>query len=525
MKRKSSLLAHLRYDLPAGLVVFLVALPLCLGVAVASGASPFAGIIAGVVGGLVVGALSGSPLSVSGPAAGLTSIVALAIENLGQYEVFLTAVVLAGAMQLLMGYLKAGVIGNFIPNAVIKGMLAAIGIILILKQIPHFFGYDAVPEGDEAFLQPDQNNTFGEIFSALEHITPMAVVVGAAGLIILMLYEIKAIKDAPLSRFLPGPLAVVLSGVCINGLALRFNSGSAIADSHRVGLPVFNSTSDLLREIRLPDWTALGSPEMWTIALTIAIVASIESLLSLEAVDDLDEEKRISSPNRELVAQGAGNIVSGLLGGLPVTSVIVRSSANVNAGAKSKLSTIVHGILLLASVLLFSKVFNLIPLASLAAILIFTGYKLAKVGLFKAYYQKGWAQFLPFIVTVLAIVFTDLLKGVSIGLLLGVFFIIRSNFRTAISVIKDDDRYLIRFKKEVSFLNKSVVKTTFVKIPDDTAVLLDATRADFVDQDIIDLVNDFIIHAPTRGIRVYVKRRNGQEEIFNDVTRLVFRDA
>lgn len=524
MERKSSLFAHVRYDLPAGLVVFLVALPLCLGVAVASGASPFAGIIAGVIGGLVVGALSQSPLSVSGPAAGLTSIVALAIENLGQYEIFLMAVVLAGVMQLLMGYLKAGVIGNFIPNAVIKGMLAAIGIILILKQIPHFFGYDADPEGDEAFMQPDHSNTFSEIFSALEHITPMAVVAGALGLIILMVYEIKAVKNAPLSRFLPGPLAVVVSGIFINALANRFNPGSAISESHLVGLPVFNSASDVFGEIRLPDWTAIASPDMWTVAVTIAIVASIESLLSLEAVDDLDEQKRISSPNRELVAQGAGNIVSGLLGGLPVTSVIVRSSANVNAGAKSKLSTIVHGVLLLASVLLFSKVFNLIPLASLAAILIFTGYKLAKISLFKEYYRKGWGQFLPFIVTVLAIVFTDLLKGVAVGLLLGVFFIIRSNFRTAVSVIKDDYRYLIRFKKEVTFLNKSLVKTTFARIPDETAVLLDATRADFVDQDIVDLVNDFIIHAPTRGIRVYLKRRNGKEEIFNDITQNVFRD-
>jgi len=524
MNRQKSPFSFLQNDLPASIVVFLVALPLCLGVAVASGASPFAGIVAGIVGGMVVGSLSGSQLSVSGPAAGLTSIVALAIDKLEHYEIFLLAVVIAGALQILMGALKAGVIGNFIPNSVIKGMLAAIGIILILKQIPHFFGYDADPEGDESFLQPDQHNTFSEIVQSLQYITPLAIVCGLVGIGILMMYETKLVKKQAFLKYIPGPLVVVSVGVLINEVAGALNPELKIASSHLVSLPEFQHPGDVLGQLRFPDFKSIANPDMWTVALTIAIVASIESLLSLEAVDDLDEQKRISPSNRELMAQGVGNMTSGLLGGLPVTSVIVRSSANVNAGAKSKLSAILHGVLLLISVLIFSRIFNLIPLASLAAILVFTGYKLAKISLFREYYQKGHMQFIPFIVTVIAIVFTDLLKGVAIGMVLGIFYIIRSNFRTSVAVIKDEFRYLIRFKKEVSFLNKSLVKNTLLRIPDDTAVLLDPTKADFIDQDIVELVNDFIIHAPTRGIRVYVKKQAGKPEIFNDISNNQFRD-
>lgn len=524
MNRQKSTFSFIKNDLPASIVVFLVALPLCLGVAVASGASPFAGIIAGIVGGIIVGSLSGSQLSVSGPAAGLTSIVALAIDKLQHYEIFLLAVVIAGALQILMGVVKAGVIGNFIPNSVIKGMLAAIGIILILKQIPHFFGYDADPEGDESFLQPDQQNTFSEIIQSVQFITPMAIVCGLVGIVILMIYETKVIKRQPFLKFIPGPLVVVTMGVVINEVVGIFQPELKISASHLVSLPEFQQTGDVMKQLRFPDFSALANTDMWMVALTIAIVASIESLLSLEAVDDLDEEKRISPSNRELIAQGVGNMASGLIGGLPVTSVIVRSSANVNAGAKSKMSAILHGVLLLISVLVFSQIFNMIPLASLAAILVFTGYKLAKVSLFREYYHKGHAQFIPFIVTVVAIVFTDLLKGVAIGMVLGIFYIIRSNFRTSVSVIKDEFRYLIRFKKEVSFLNKSLVKNTLLKIPDEAAVLIDPTKADFIDQDIVELVNDFIIHAPTRGIRVYVKNQAGKPVVFQDITNNQFKE-
>lgn len=524
MKSSTSLFKSLKNDLPASVVVFLVALPLCLGVAVASGASPFAGIVAGIVGGVVVGFLSGSNLSVSGPAAGLTSIVFLAIENLKMYEVFLLAVVLAGALQIAMGIFKAGVIGSFIPNSVIKGMLAAIGIILILKQIPHFVGYDADPEGDESFFQIDSSNTFSEIVNSLNHITPLSVVIGLLGIAILIFYETPKIKRLAFTKFLPGPLLVVIMGIGVNELSKLLFEGFTIEPSHLVALPILNTTSDLVGQLRLPNFGAITNPQVWVVAFTIAIVASIESLLSLEAIDDLDPEKNISPPNKELIAQGVGNMVSGFVGGLPVTSVIVRSSANVQSGAKSKMSTILHGIFLLLAALFLGTLMNKIPLSALAAILIFTGYKLAKLTLFKEFFAKGYNQFIPFIVTVLAIVFTDLLKGVAIGILISIFYIVRSNFRASITVIKDESRYLIRFKKEVSFLNKGMLKSILAKIPSDTAVLLDPTKADFIDLDIIELVNDFIINAQSREIRVYIKKNPGRPEIFHDITNNIIKN-
>lgn len=514
MNSKNSLFSSMKYDIPSSVVVFLVALPLCLGVAVASGANPFAGIVAGIIGGIVVGSFSGSNLSVSGPAAGLTSIVALAIQDLKMYEVFLLAVVLAGAIQILMGVLKAGVVGNFIPNAVIKGMLAAIGIILILKQIPHFIGYDVDPEGDQTFVQSDSNNTFTEILNSFHHITPLALIIGMLGALILIVYEQKKIKSLTLTKFIPGPLLVVAMGIIVNEVAIRFFPSWSIEADHLVALPLVQSSSDLLAQIRLPHFTAISNPAVWTVAITIAIVASVESLLSLEAIDDLDPEKQVSPTNRELVAQGIGNMTSGLIGGLPVTSVIVRSSANVQSGAKSKLSTILHGVFLLCAAVFLGSFMNKIPLASLAAILILTGYKLAKISLFKEFYSKGFNQFIPFLVTVVAIVFTDLLKGVAVGMLISIFYIIRSNFKSAVMVIKDETRYLIRFKKEVSFFNKGMLKLLLARIPSNASVLLDPTKSDFIDLDIIDLVNDFIINSKSRGIKVYTKKRTGKDQYF-----------
>ncbi len=514
---------HLGSDIPASIVVFLVALPLCLGVAVASGADPFAGVVAGVIGGMVVGLISGSNLSVSGPAAGLTSIVAMSIESLGAYELFLTAVVIAGILQVLLGIVKGGIIGDFIPNSVIKGMLAAIGIILILKQIPHFFGYDVDPEGDNTFIQPDNKNTFTEILESLTHITPLAVVIGLIGIAILIVFEQKKIKQAKWSIYIPAPLLVVLAGIIVNEYALSNHAIYAISNDHLVNLPVFHSIWEVTGKVVLPNLNGIGNYHVWITGFTIAIVASVESLLSLEAVDAIDPQKNISPSNRELIAQGSGNIVSGLIGGIPVTSVIVRSSANVNAGGKTKASSILHGLWLLLSVLFIAPLLNKIPLAALAAILIFTGYKLAKISLFTTYYKKGMNQFLPFLITVLAIVFTDLLKGVAIGIIVGLFYTIRSNFRTAITMYKDEFRYLIRFKKEVTFLNKGTLKKILTRIPDNSAVLIDPTKADFVDADIKDLVNDFIIHAPARNVRVYIKKLDGKEEIFDDSTKNILK--
>lgn len=511
-------------DIPSAVVVFLVALPLCLGVAVASDAAPVAGLIAGIVGGIVIGFLSGSSLSVSGPAAGLTAIVAAAIGKMPSYEVFLLSVVIAGIFQLILGFAKAGIIGDFIPNSVIKGMLAAIGLILILKQLPHLVGWDANPEGDETFLQADTANTFSEIFRALNHISTGAVIIGLVSALILIFYENKNIKSKRFFQLVPGPLIVVVAGMLLQQWFQTASPFLVIKPENMVQLTVFDKPFDFFKSLPSPSWSSIASSQVWITAVTLGLVASLESLLSLEAVDKLDPEKRLSPTNRELKAQGVGNIVSGLLGGLPVTSVIVRSSANMNAGAKSKLSTIIHGCLLLVSVLFFPGILNLIPKAALAAILIFTGYKLAKITLFKEYYRKGWDQFIPFFVTVAAILLTDLLIGICVGIITGLYFVLRSNFRTAVFVIKDETRYLIRFRKEVSFLNKSLVKNVFEQIPDNRSVLIDATKSEFIDRDIVDLVNDFIVNAESRLIRVYIKYGAGSgNHFFNDVSKRVIK--
>jgi MFS superfamily sulfate permease-like transporter len=508
-------------DLPASIVVFLVALPLCLGVAVASDAAPITGIIAGMVGGIVIGFLSGSSLSVSGPAAGLTAIVASAIGKLPTYETFLLAVVLSGAFQLILGFAKAGVIGDFIPNSVIKGMLAAIGLILILKQLPHLIGYDVDPEGDESFRQKGGGNTFSTILNSFSRFTTGAVVIGLVSMGILLLFEWKPIKKLSLFKFIPGPLFVVVIGTLLNlGFGLA-NSPLFLQPQHLVQLDIFNNPIEFFGALPSPDFAGIMNKDVWIIAVTIAIVASIETLLSIEAVDKIDPMKRITPGNRELKAQGIGNLVSGLLGGLPVTSVIVRSSANVSAGGVSKLSAIMHGVWLMLAVLFIPGLLNKIPLSALAAILIFTGYKLAKISIFKEYYRKGWNQFLPFVITVVAILLTDLLIGICIGMIAGVYYILRSNFKSAIFTIKDDHRHLIRFKKEVTFLNKAYLKGILEEIPDDTAVLIDATKSKFIDHDIVDLVNDFIVNAETRNIRVYIKYEGGSSKsYFNDVSNL-----
>lgn len=507
-------------DLPASVVVFLVALPLCLGVAVASDAAPITGIIAGMVGGIVVGFLSGSNLSVSGPAAGLTAIVASAIGKLPAYEVFLLAVILAGLMQLLLGYAKAGIIGDFIPNSVIKGMLAAIGLILILKQLPHLVGYDVDPVGDESFLEKEGGNTFSTILSALSRFTPGAVVIGAVSMGILILLGLKPFKKMAIFKFFPAPLFVVIIGTLLNSWFNMSGSPFYLQAEHLVQLDIFNNPVDFFVALPSPDFSFLGNKEVWVVAVTIAIVASIETLLNIEAVDKIDPAKGITPGNREMKAQGIGNIVSGLLGGLPVTSVIVRSSANVTAGGVSKLSAMLHGIWLLLCVLFIPGLLNKIPLSALAAILIFTGYKLAKISIFKDYYRKGWDQFIPFVITVVAILFTDLLIGIFIGLLVGVYFVLRSNYKSSIFSISDEHRHLIRFRREVTFLNKAYLKSKLEEIPDNTAVLMDATKSEFIDSDIIELVNDFIINAETRGIRVYIKYNGDKSRnYFHDTTK------
>jgi len=422
------------------------------------------------------------------------------------FEAFLAAVVIAGALQLVFGFLRAGIIGDFVPNSVIKGMLAAIGIILILKQIPHFFGYDADFEGDEAFLQPDNENTFSGIFNAINYIQPGALLIALVSLGVLMLWELKFFKGKKIFQLIPGPLVAVILGVVINLILRSSGSPIALGLDHLVGLPVADSFRSFMDFLIFPDFSHLSNPDVWVVAITIALVASLETLLSIEAVDKIDPYNRVTPTNRELKAQGVGNMLSGFLGGIPVTSVIVRSSANVTAGGKTKVSAITHGILMLLAVSLIPKIMNLIPLASLAAILIFVGYKLAKVSLFKEFWAKGYDQFIPFVVTILAILFTDLLVGIAIGIVVSLFYLVRTNFRSSISVSHEGDTYLVRFRKDVSFLNKALVKSTLDSIPENSYLIIDAVSADFVDRDISDTIDEFLHNAQLKNIKVEIKK-------------------
>ena len=493
-------------DLPASIVVLLVALPLCLGIALGSGAPLFSGIIAGILGGVVVGLLSKSNLSVTGPAAGLTVIVSGAITQLQVYEAFLMAVVIAGALQVLFGIVRAGVIGDYVPNSVIKGMLAAIGLILILKQLPFLVGYEADYEGDERFLQNDHQNTFSEIGQLIGNITPTALVMGLTGIGLMVIWESRPVKKIKFLQAIPAPLLSVLLAATVNEMLLKNYPELSLQQKHMVTLPVAKDLHEFAGFFTWPNFNHIYNINVWTAGFTIAVVASLETLLSIEAVDKLDPLKRITPTNHELKAQGIGNMVSGLLGGLPMTSVVVRSSANLSAGAVTRLSTVLHGFFLFLCVLFIPGLLNKIPLCSLAAILIFTGYKLAKVSLFRSFYLNGWSQFIPFVVTIIAILFTDLLTGICIGMLVGIFFMIKSNFKSAVFIVNDKNNYLIRLRKDVSFLNKPLIKTKLSSVPPGAYLLIDATRADFIDMDIIEEINNFISNASQYHIRVDMKK-------------------
>lgn len=510
----SSSMANLRYDLPAGVVVFLVALPLCLGIALASGAPLFAGVITGIIGGIAVSIVSGSPLSVSGPAAGLTVIVAAAIQGLGSYEVFLVAVVLAGFIQVALGYLRAGIIGDYVPTSVIKGMLSAIGIVIMLKQIPHALGKDGDYEGDMGFFQTDKENTFTEILGAVTNYNLEAIIICAMSFVVLFIWQQQFIQRIKFCSYIPGALLVVILGIVINENFRSFGGDFYLKaeDGHLVNLPVATSFTGFFQFFTLPDFSAaITNKQVYSTAITLAIVASLETLLSLEAVDKLDPFRRISPTSRELKAQGMGNVIAGLLGGLPMTAVIVRSSANVYAGGRTRGSAIFHGVLLLICVALIPVLLNKIPLASLAVVLIVVGYKLASIKIFKQMYKSGIEQFIPFIVTVVAIVFTDLLVGILIGCAVGLFFVIKTNHYFAVTLVHDGQYYLMRFNKDMSFVNKSELKEKLLQIPDDTTVLVDATRCRFVDADIYDVVHDFMRSSEYRGITVELKNFESKE--------------
>jgi carbonic anhydrase len=511
--------SNVRSDLIAGLVVFLAALPLCLGVASASGAPYFAGVLAGIVGGLVVGVLSGSHTSVSGPSPGLSAIVAAQLIALGSFEVFLLAVVVAGLVQIVLGVARAGFVAAFFPSSVIKGLLAAIGLLLILKQTPHLLGWDADPEGEMAFFQPDHENTFSDLWKVLFRIQPGAAAVGLGSLAILIAWDRwKLLKKVPV----PAPLVVVLFGLLGNLLLQRAGGSWLIQPAHLVQVPVARSLGEFFGFLTSPDFSQLANPAVYTAGLTIAAVASLETLLNLEAVDKIDPYQRSSPPSRELWVQGIGNVTCGLIGGLPISSAIVRSSVNVNSGAKTKLSTIVHGVLLLGCVLLIPSLLNAIPLSCLAAILLVTGTKLARPSLFKQMWSEGRYQFLPFVLTVVAIVFTDLLTGVLIGLAVGLGFILISNLRQPIR--RFEEKHLggevlhVALANQVSFLNRAALSKVFDDIPPGGHVLLDAVDTDYIDPDILDLIRDFREKtAPARGIEVSVIGFREQYQIEDSV--------
>jgi carbonic anhydrase len=498
-------ISNLKHDIPASIVVFLVALPLCLGVALASGAPLLSGIISGIIGGIIVGVLSGSQTSVSGPAAGLAAVVLASITKLGAFEILLTATVIAGVLQLVFGFAKGGFIANYIPSNVIKGLMAAIGILLILKQIPHAVGYDKLPEDEFSFIQPDGGNTFSTLLKAFDAITPGAIIISLASVLILYYWDKTPLKNI---KMLPASLFVVVLGVLLNLLFTEHLPFLGIEQTHLVNLPPIDA-GNLGAYVRLPQLEHFANADVWVVGATIAIVASLETLLNIEAVDKMDPHKRETPPNRELIAQGAGNILSGFLGGLPITSVIVRSSINIQTGNKTKASAILHGVFMLVSVLVFSPMLNMIPLAALAAILIMTGYKLAKLSLFKEMYRKGWSQFMPFAVTIAAIVFTDLLIGVLIGLATSIFYLMRSSFRNPFT--REEYRLHIgeviklELPNQVSFLNKATIKAALWEIPNDSKVLIDASYANFIDNDVQEIVEDFRdVVAPERQIQLNI---------------------
>jgi len=507
---------HIKNDLPASIVVFFVALPLCLGIALASGAPLFSGLIAGIVGGIVVGALSGSQIGVSGPAAGLAAIVLTAIGTLGGYQNFLVAVVLGGAIQLIFGFLKAGIIAYYFPSSVIKGMLTGIGIIIILKQIPHFFGYDADPEGDWAFFQVDGENTFSEIINSINYISPGATLIAVIGFAILILWSTVLTKKAKIFELIQGPLVAVVVGIVYFSLT-QGNDTWGISAEHLVKVPVPDSIESFLGFFSFPNFSAISNPDGWVTGFTIALVASLETLLCVEATDKLDPEKRTTPTNRELRAQGVGNMLSGLVGGLPVTQVIVRSSANIQSGGKTKASAIIHGFFLLGSVILIPTLLNMIPLSVLAAILFVVGYKLAKPSLFKTMYQAGWKQFVPFVVTVVGIVFTDLLVGISLGLLVGIVVVLIKSYQNSHFLHiedKSDGAHNIKMTlaEEVTFFNKGAILKELDSLPENSYLTLDVRKTRYLDNDIVEILEDFSSKAKNRNIDIKIISEKGEVE-------------
>lgn len=499
---------ELKSDLPASIVVFFVAVPLCLGIALASGAPLFAGIIAGIVGGIVVGIASGSPLGVSGPAAGLAVIVLTSIAAIGSWPAFLLAVVLAGVVQLIMGFAKAGFIAYFFPNSVIKGMLTGIGLLIILKQIPHALGYDKDAEGDLSYFQTDGGTTFSSITNAFNALTPGAILISAIAIAVLIFWDRVLTKKHKIFQVIQGPIVVVVLGIVMNYLYRSGTLNFSLAADQVVRLPVANNLSEFFSFFTFPDFSAITNFKVWEVAIVLAIVASLETLLCVEATDKLDPYKRVTPTNRELKAQGLGNIISGFIGGLPITQVIVRSTANITFGGKTKMSAILHGVFLLISAITIAGLLNMIPLASLAAILIMVGYKLAKPLLFKQMFKLGWEQFIPFVATVVGILATDLLKGITIGVLFGIFYTLRHSYRNShhmkdvVTTEEGHEVHHIELAQEVSFFNKASVLQALEVIPANSKVIIDCSKSKSIAHDVVEIIQNYKSNAKTKNISV-----------------------
>ena len=507
---------HLKNDLPASLVVFFVALPLCLGIALASGAPLFSGIIAGIIGGIVVGAISGSSIGVSGPAAGLAVVVLTAISDLGSYELFLVAVVLAGLLQIVMGFLKAGVIGYFFPSSVIKGMLSAIGIIIFLKQIPLALGY-AEGEGPFAFFETTGLDLYAALTHMADAIAPGVVLITAISLTILLVWDKVLVKKHKFFKLVPGPLVAVVVGVIYQLFFEGSGSSLEITGNNLVTVPVPDNAADFFGQFTFPDFSQMANMDLYIVAVTIAIVASLETLLSVEATDKLDPQKRVTPTNRELVAQGIGNTFSGLVGGLPITQVIVRSTANVMNGGKTKLSAIIHGFMLLISVILIPVFLNLIPLGVLAAVLLIIGYKLANPKQFFLMRKLGKTQFIPFVVTVVAIVATDLLVGILLGLAVGIITILINSYKNSHFLHMEDKsnglhKIKMEFAEEVTFLNKAAIQRELYALPKDTYLTLDVRKTKSLDLDVLEILDDFSITAERKNITINLISDRGEVE-------------
>lgn len=520
--RPKNLFSQIRHDLPSSIIVFFVALPLCLGIALASGAPLFSGIIAGIVGGIVVGLMSNSALGVSGPAAGLTVIVLSSIEKLGTFEAFLVAVVLAGLFQILLGVLKAGIIGYYFPSSVIKGMLTAIGIIIVLKQIPHAFGYDADYEGDLTFLQADGKNTFSEIVAMIDAISPGAILISMISLAILITWDSYLSKRHRFFKIVQGPIVAIAVGIVFQLLTASSTSVLSLGGNHLVTVPVADNVPQFFGQFSFPNFNFLLRPDIWVVAITIAIVASLESLLSVEATDKLDPQKRVTNTNRELIAQGTGNFFSGLIGGLPVTQVIIRSSVNIQSGGKTKLSAILHGFLLLICVAFIPNILNIIPLAVLAAVLLVVGFKLINPVQIKEMYRLGWSHFLPFASTIAGVVLTDLLTGILIGLAVSVVIILKKSFNNShflhLENNKGNRQIRMTLAEEVYFLNKGAILSELNKVEAGNHVIIDMSKSIVVDHDVLEIIKNFKKTAASKNITVELI--SGIKESDSDNTKL-----